>query len=198
MRPALPACTGSRLLVIVLSMLLAACGQPHEHAVPVQGQVPARDAGYSVLRKMLGDEQHLKTLRVAKSVVTLNNVSDPTRRLIDDIAAASSTGLDRLDGIAALKPRISFDSSCSSMLDRAMLDPMRLSTAKDLLMASGDEFEIRLVVSQVQALRMISELAGELRDLDPNVQRQVWLQELSGQYAALYKRAVASLSLTGK
>lgn len=186
------------MLVLAVLLCLGSCQQPDLPTAPLPEQAQARDAGYSVLRKLLGDEQHLRTLRLAKMVVSLQAISAPTRKLIDDIAAASAGDSDRLDRIAALEPRIRFDASCSTTLDRAMLDPLRLATAKELVMAPDDEFEIRLVVSQVQALRLISQLVAELGDLDPNTQRQAWLGELATRYGALYKRAVARLSLNGK
>jgi hypothetical protein len=185
------------MALCIVSLCLVSCQPPDSPAAAVPEQAQARDAGYSVLRKLLGDEQHLRVLRLAKMVVSLRAISGPTRKLIDDITDAAAGDSDRLDRVAALEPRIRFDASCSTLLDRAMLDPMRLATAKELVMAPGDEFEIRLVVSQVQALRMISQLVGELGDLDPNAQRQAWLGELSARYEALYKRAVSRLSLTG-
>ena len=186
------------LVPVVFLLCLVSCQQPDLPTASLPAQAQAMDAGYSVLHRLLGDEQHLRVLRLAKMVVSLQAISSPTRKLIDDIAAASAADSDRLDQIAALEPRIRFDASCSAMLDRAMLDPMRLATAKTLVMAPGDEFEIKLVVSQVQALYMISQLIAELGKLDPNTQRQAWLGELAGRYEALYKRAAARLSLSGK
>jgi hypothetical protein len=192
-----PACLALGLCVFVSALFLVSCDKPDTRTAPLPEQAQARDAGYRVLRKLLGDEQHLKALRLAKMVVTLQTISEPTGQLIDDIAAASSTSYDRLEQMAALEPGIRFDTSCSTILEHAVLDPLRLATAKDLVTVPGDKFEISLLVSQVQALRMISQLVMELRDLDPNAHRQAWLDKLAAEYKALYKRAIARLVLAG-
>lgn len=72
---------------------------------------------------------------------------------------------------------------------------MRLATAKELITASGEDFEVSLVLSQTQVLHLISQLLSELRELDPNPRRQGWLAELAGEYEKLYSRAVARLAV---
>jgi hypothetical protein len=183
------------IAILIFSPFLVSCDDSGHNPTPVQESDQARSIGYSLLRKLLRDEQYIKAIRLAKSVFTFRALADPTKTLIDDIAARSSEKLTELDRLATLEPAITFGESCPAMLDQAMLNALRVTTAKDLVLASKDDFEVNLVVSQIQALRMISHLLTELRDIDPNAERQAWLERLSTDYEALYRRAVARLSL---
>jgi hypothetical protein len=181
--------------VLVLLPVLAGCDAVCERCQPVSANGLPRDSGYAVLEKLLGDEAHLDTLRIVKSAVTFTRASDPTVDLIDDIATVSARGLDDLDRLVTLHPVITPEISREERLGSDILDALRVVTAWELLSASGDDFELRLVLSQVQALRLISQLLEELRELDPNPDRQAWLANLASDYEDLYDRAVARLSV---
>jgi hypothetical protein len=186
---------GLAVTVFVLLPLLAACDAVCERCQPVPADGQPLDSGYAVLKMLLGDEAHLDTLRVVKSAITFTSASDPTVDLVDDIATVSARGLDELDRLVTQAPVINLETSAEERLGSDILDALRVVTAWDLLSASGDDFELTLVLSQVQALRLISQLLEELRELDPNPARQAWLENLASDYEALYDRAVARLSV---
>lgn len=195
MRPPPRTLPGLLIALLALLPLLVSCDAVCERPQPAGAAGQPRDAGYAVLKKLLGDEEHVNTLRIVKSVVTFRKASDSTIDLIDDIATVSARGLDDLDTLVALKPAINLDASGQERLGSDILDALRITTARDLITASADEFEISLVLSQIQALRLIGQLLEELRELDPNPKRQAWLAGLAGEYEALYSRAVARLSV---
>lgn len=198
-RPALYLLSGLVITALVLLPLLTACDAACDavcaRVQPAAAAVEPRDSGYAVLRKLLGDEQHVNTLRIVKSAITFSKSSDRTIDLINDIATTSARGLDDLDALAALRPAINPETAGQERLGSEILDALRLATARELITATGEDFELSLVLSQVQVLRLISQLLGELQELDPNTRRQAWLADLAGNYEKLYGRAVARLSV---
>lgn len=196
---ALQILSGRVIAALVLLPLLTACdtacdavcGKFQSAAATVQ----PRDSGYAVLRKLLGDEKHVNTLRIVKSAITFSKSSERTVTLIDDIATTSARALDEMDALAALKPVINPDTAGREQLGSEILDALRLATARELITATGEDFEISLVLSQVQVLRLISQLLRELQELDPNTRRQAWLADLARDYESLHSRAVARLSV---
>lgn len=196
--PSLHSFRGLLAAVFVSLMFLASCdstGREPAHAVD---ENRSRDIGYDVLRTLLGDEQHIDTLSLVKTVINLRRISDLTRSLVDDIAAASAASLEDIDRLAGLDPPLVSGESSPDELDQAVIDTLRMTTATNLLMASGDDFELLLIVSQIQALRLISHLSDELRKIDPNPARQAWLTRLAARYEQFYSRAVARLSLAAE
>jgi len=183
------------VMVLVLLTFLSSCDGLTEQPPSNQGNNQLRDAGYRALKKLLGDEKRLKTFRIVKDVVTIGETSRPSATLIDDIATTSSSSLEEMDKLATLEPRIMLDKPGPTQLGGEILDALRVATAKDLITASGEEFEASLIISQAQVLRMISLLLKELSELDPNTTRQAWLEGLADKYEGFYQRAIARLMI---
>ena len=182
-------------IVLVLLPFLISCDGVSVQPCLEQENSHPRDVGYSVLRKLLSDEKNVEAFRIVKNVITFQTTTDSTNTLIDDIASTSSSSLSDIDKLATLEPVIILDEPNPAQLGREILDALRVATASDLIMASRNDFEVYLILSQTQALRLISQLLKELRELDPNVKRQAWLEDLAVEYEDLYSRAVARLSV---
>ena len=75
------------------------------------------------------------------------------------------------------------------------LDSIRMQTARDFLF-SGDDFEKKLLVSQMQVLRVISHLARELGEEETNLKRKAWLDKLAVRYENYYQQVYARLSVS--
>ncbi|MGB5474407.1 MAG: hypothetical protein WBQ78_13155 [Gammaproteobacteria bacterium] len=199
--PPLRTLPGLAVMALVVLPLLASCDAVCkavcETSQPAGEIGQPRDIGYAVLKKLLDDEQHVKTLRIVKSIITLSKASDPTAELIDDIATVSARGLDDLETLVALRPAINLDTSSQEQLGSDIFNALRVATARELITATGDDFELSLVLSQIQALRLIGQLLKEIQELDPNPKRQAWLAHLASDYETLYSRAVARLSING-
>lgn len=195
MEPRLRIIPALAVMAIALLPLLASCDCFSTHRQTEETAGLPRNAGYRALRTLLGDEQHIKTLRIVKSAVTFQATSDTTTALVNDIATTASGSLAELEKLATLEPAIIFDEPGPAQLGSEILDALRVATAWELISAPRDDFELNLVLSQTQALRLLGQLLRELRALDPNAKRQAWLAGLSENYEELYRRAVARLSV---
>jgi hypothetical protein len=181
-------------LMFVMSVLaIIAAGQ--SHANTRTSDRTHINGGYSVLKLLLEDEQHLTFIRRTKSVLTFSSISDESRKLIDEIADTSDKALEQLELLAASKPGIEFQELTEYEIAHSTLDSMRMETAKDFLF-SGDDFEKQLLVSQMQVLRVISHLAKELEEQEPNLKRKAWLNKLAVRYENYYLQVFSRLTVS--
>lgn len=186
------------MFVISVLAILAAATSSYASANTATSSSQAHlNGGYSALKLFLEDEQHLTLIRRTKSVLTFSAISAPSTKLIDEIAAASETALDELEQLAAASPGIKFEDLSEHFIAKATLNSMRMETAIDFLV-SGEDFEKSLLVSQMQVLRVISHLAKQLEQNEPNARRKAWLNQLASQFENYYQQVFARLSITAK
>lgn len=170
-------------------------------ATTVSAGNPATNAsmvsGYSVLKIFLEDEQHLTTIRRTKMVITFSDISDNSRKLIDDIADSADQALEQLEKLSQEKPLIRFEEFPDEMIVKATLDSLRMTTAKEFLFET-DDFEKNLLLSQLKVLPVISHLAQQLEEKETNPKRRAWLNELTKRYEKYYQRVNDSISISKK
>ena len=151
-------------------------------------------AGYSVLRLFLQDEQHLTTIRRVKMLVSFSGISEPSTRLIDSINDSAEQALIKLERLATLRPAIDFINYPDENIGKATFDSLRQATAKEFLFDT-DHFEKNLLLSQFKVLRVISHLAAQLAEKEPNHRRKRWLEKLAARYESHYQKINHRISL---
>jgi len=184
---------------VLITCLLGFLVFTTNHAVGAKNQQANNsiNSGYSALKLFLQDEQHLTTIRRAKTLITFRGISDKSKKLIDEIADSSETALEELEKLAAAKPVIVFKKFSDESIGKATFDSLRLATAKEFLFETED-FEKNLLISQSQILRVISHLSKELEEKETNTKRKAWLHELSKRYEKYYQQVFALISITSK
>ena len=183
------------ITLLVLALALVACIDDGKDPVSHSDVTPrSLNVGYDILRDTLRDEQHLKTIRYTKTIVTFKSISEDTEQVIDDIAQTSAVALKELEQLASLTPRIIFDINRAGQIEQMTRDALRITTAKEFL-TSKEDFEVRLLVSQTQALRFISHVTKELSDIETNTKRKEWLGMISDQFENLYLRVLSRLKV---
>jgi hypothetical protein len=184
-----------KIILLVLPLVLVACSVCEKAPVSqADGILESLNSGYGILNTTLRDEQHLKIIRLTKSIVTFKSISKPTRQIIDDIAQTSSAAVEKLEQLASLSPLIELDTEKGGQVEQMTRDAIRITTAKEFL-ASKEDFELKLLISQSLALRYISHLAKELHAIETNSERRVWLAALSDHYEKLYLRVLSRLKV---
>ena len=151
-------------------------------------------SGYSALKLFLEDEQYLTTIRRTKMVITFSDISDNSKKLIDDIADSSEQALVELEAFAQQKPVVVFEDFSEEMIAKATLDSLRMETAKEFLF-EADDFEKNLLLSQLKVLPVISHLAEQLEKKETNQKRKTWLNKLAKKYKDYYQQVDDSISL---
>lgn len=153
--------------------------------------------GYSVLKLLLEDEQHLTFIRRTQMVITFDSIGDHSARLIDAISDSSERDLEKLEKLATAKPVFLFEEFSDDAIGKATLDSLRMTTAKEFLFES-DDFEKNLLLSQLKVLRVISHLAIQLEHKETNAKRKKWLNKISNQYEDYYQQVNARITITNK
>jgi hypothetical protein len=184
-----------RIILLVLILVLVACSVCEKVPVSQSDDMLERlNSGYGILNTTLRDEQHLKIIRLTKSIVTFSSISKPTRQIIDDIAQTSSAAAEKLEQLASLPPLIKLDIEKHGQVEQMTRDAIRITTAKEFI-ASKEDFELKLLISQSLALRYLAHLTKELHVIETNSKRKVWLAALSVQYEKLYLRVLSRLKV---
>lgn len=157
--------------------------------MPAEVRATELSIGYAALLELLGDEQSVNKLLVIKSV------GASTERVIDEISAVSGEALEDLEQLGVPGAEDDVDPGAAlPVVERAARDAIEGQTARELLL-SGDTFEVRLLLSQAQALRYGHFLAIELAVRDSNEKRRDRLTQLGESYEQLHAQVFELLDV---
>ena len=182
------------LLVLCLTGMFVISDSPSVNA-STRTNTGVSSTGYSVLKLLLEDEQHLTIIRRTQMIVTFDGISDPSTRLIDKISDSSEQDLDALEKLARNRPIIQFVEFSDDAIGKATLDSLRMTTAKEFFF-EADDFEKNLLLSQLKVLRLISHLAQQLELKETNKERKDLLRKISNRYENYYQQVNALITIT--
>lgn len=153
-------------------------------AAPMQAEtaVEKRDdllIGYDLLAQSLGSEAQLKYLLWLREL-TLQGPGKEVERLMTEISKNSSKRADELEKLRKLSPEATAKPP-PSPIGNAIQATAQWDGTKEMLFPDG-EFGMRFMFLQAQATRMISVIAEETANVDPNKERQKWLQAVAKEY----------------
>ena len=169
-----------RLFTLAILLVLAGCsaGPP----LSADTSRNPRVDGYTLLGTLLADEARVG------GILTLRKPSKETEELIRAIADRCSTA-DR-DLKAFDVPRA---GSILPEVDVDVRAAIAGHTGRELVF--GDMFEVRLLLSQAEALRYGRYLAIETAKHEPDASRNAWLKALAEDLAGLRTRVVQRLAV---
>jgi hypothetical protein len=178
------------LVLAMLSIFVVGCASLHESS----SVAPARSSntnsdGYALLFDLLGDERNVSKLLIIK------RERPELRDLIRDIAQRCGKAHGRLEQFGRADRGLSLKTNGLPSIEIATRDAIGKTKAKQLLTESGKEFELRLLISQHEALTYASHLAASIAKGETNAQRSQFLRQLSSDLTIMEQR-VTSLLLT--
>jgi outer membrane murein-binding lipoprotein Lpp len=181
----------SRLFIsaaVVWVLVFAGCSSVPP-VIPIFGR-PARirDEGYSLLYTLADKQSGLDKILIIKRAGAKVSAE------IKQIAEVFSQAKERLDGFAKEDSGLSFKMSHLPSLEEKTRAAIESTTTKDLLFSSGKAFELRLLLTQVQALDYASHLANQLADQDGNPKRKEFLTRFAKQCEQHHKQVVDLLA----
>jgi hypothetical protein len=144
------------LFTVMLSAacVLTGCQSPKVTAPGGGGAARAtRNNCYSLLHQLLNDEKNVSLLRFIK------REQDDVKSLVKKIAATSATGAKLLEEFAKHDPSINLDDIRLPPGEAATREAIASTKQKELLGQTGGEFELSLLLTQLQALSYASHLA---------------------------------------
>jgi hypothetical protein len=140
------------------------------------------DHGYALLLDLLADE-----MKVA-DVLAIKSPSEATATVLRDIAAAAKDGEADLRLLLEDPPRISTDVDGLPIIETDARNRIANRETIGLLLAGGETFERRILLTQDKACGYLSALAASLATADPSPARRDLLEALAAGFDRLAAR----------
>ncbi len=194
--------TGLRALELAVAaglLALLGCAEPlagtasPKLAGPVQQDLLV---GYDLLADTLADESRLGTLDLFKTL-TLNAPNDAVAKLMHTLSDASKRRASELTRLRRLSPDVSAKPATASPIGDAITDVAKEFGKSEMLSRSGG-FDVRFVLLQAQATRMVAAMATATARFDPNAERKAWLLSLAAEYEGYRRDLIRYIEPHGK
>lgn len=173
------------IIIAFSTTLLGGCRQ--KFAAPISDaatQQQQLDAGYSLLLGLMEDESRVKDVLVIKSA------PDDTKTLLKDISTTCSEAAEQLQAFGEADPDLAMDQPGLPLLEQATRDAIASATAGRILLA-GKTFEVRILLTQAEALNYGNFLARSIAKGDTDPDRSKYLDGLASRLEQLWKRTTA-------
>jgi hypothetical protein len=173
----------ARVFIVLLTIVgFAACQTPppqSPHGAPIQS---TRNNCYSLLFQLLEKQKDVSLLRFIKEE------HHDVKNLVTRIAHTSAEDGRMLKKFAKEDPTLSLDDLRLPSGEVATRDAIAATEQKSLLHEKGDEFELRLLLTQTEALKYAWHLAMVAESKETNPDRIRGLAVLSEQMKDLYNQ----------
>ena len=171
-----------RLTVLLCLFVLAAAGcdrlQGSKSEEPPATHVDLL-IGHNLLQDSLSGEGGLGMLRVFKKL-TFGHVGEDVQNLMKALGKVSGERAEELKKLRKLEPDVSGKAPPSRIGD-AIQAAATEAGKHDMLHPDGT-FSVRFLFLQAQATRMISVIAEQTAQVEPNGERRKWLEALAKEY----------------
>jgi hypothetical protein len=136
--------------------------------------------GYTLLADTLSDESKLGTLDFFKSLM-LDAPNDAIAKMMKTLSDASKRRASQMPKLRRLEPNVAGKPTEESLIGDAITAIAKDFGKAEMLSRKGG-FDVRFVLVQAQATRMIAAMAKATARFDPNPERKAWLKELAQEY----------------
>jgi hypothetical protein len=143
-----------------------------------------RNQGYSLLYKLLSDQKDVSKLLLIKKEPA------DARDLIKRIADVSSQAAKELEALAKADPHLHLDIDGLPDAERETRDLIAKTHTKELLTKTGEKFEMRFLLTQIEALTYGSHLAVVVQNHEADENRRAVLAKISQQYQDLHQALI--------
>jgi hypothetical protein len=151
-----------------------------------------RNNSYSLLYQLLEEEKDVSILRLIKYE------NQDLKNLIKRVAATARKGGKQLDEFAKKDPSLDLKNIALPPGEDKTRDAIGDAKQKLLLHTSGSEFEITLLLTQIEALNYGAYLAKVAAANDFRPERVEYLKQLSNELLSLHDQVQARLALAPK
>ncbi|MEE2681244.1 MAG: hypothetical protein VX641_02610 [Planctomycetota bacterium] len=170
-------------------LLLGGCSRERAHRMleADSTRVAQRDAGYTLLLDLLGDESRVDGILLIKSL------PKPVAELVRAIADESQAAVGRLTDVLGQPPVVTPGNDGLPLVEVEARSRIRQWTTMALLSGRGPELERALLISQLQAVDSIRALCEALIDQEASELRRTVLGEVLAGFSSLRSRIWAQL-----
>lgn len=136
--------------------------------------------GYNLLANTLSDESRLHSLDVLKTL-QIDGTNDAIGKMMTTISDASTRRASELTKLVQLAPNVSDKPSAVSLIGEAITAAAKEIGKSEMTSRDGG-FDVRFVLLQAQATRMVAAIATAIERFEPNPERKEWLKSLAVEY----------------
>ena len=136
--------------------------------------------GFNLLADTLADESKLGLLNFFKKITFRGSVEE-VDELISTISAASGERAGELEKLRKLEPVVTGRPERSSAIGDA-ITTLAKDVGADEMLDHDESFDIRFLLLQAQATRMVAVIAAAVSEFDTNQERKDWLMIVAKQY----------------
>jgi hypothetical protein len=101
--------------------------------------------------------------------------------MMKTLSEASKRRSEELPKLRHLQPSVTGKPTDDSLIGDA-INAIAKDFGKDEMMSRAGGFDVRFVLIQAQATRMVAAMAKATARFDPNPERKAWLQRLAREY----------------
>ena len=160
----------------------------HSDVTTGAGTNQVQNEGYSLLYELLGKEKNVN------KVLLVKRETPEVRELIDEIAREASDAADQIKQFATADQTLDLNQTGLPFTERKTRSSIESARTKELLTSSGAAFELRLLMTQAEALTYGQHLAKVLGEHERDVRRRLFLEGLSRQFQRLHQKLMGLLS----
>ncbi|MEO7677024.1 MAG: hypothetical protein ABIV39_09705 [Verrucomicrobiota bacterium] len=135
--------------------------------------------GYALLYDLVSKEQNVSKLLIIK------RDSPPLKAVIQKVARESKQIAKELEQLARQNPPLNLKSTGLPVIEQKARELIEKEEGKGLLRATGQPFEFKLLLSQIEGLNYGSHLAAALVETETNAARRAFLQRTQTTLASL-------------
>lgn len=150
-----------------------------------------RNEGYSLLYDLAAKQGDLGKILLVK------NAGASVTKLVNDISHSAANLQRQLGSFAREDKRLRLRDPNLPNLETKARAAIASTTTKELLLSSGRDFEVGLLLTQVYALRYGAHLAKQLLDLEEAKERKEFLEQTAKEWEALRARVIQEIAPAG-
>jgi hypothetical protein len=143
--------------------------------------------GYTLLYEIVSQQKHIDTLLLIKVE------SDAVDTIISEMSAYSAKLEDQLVKLAKADPSLDLDRQILPAMFVRMHQSIQAEQLKDMLGATGKDFERLLLFNMSGPLNQARHLATVMHEAEPNEERKAFWKEVREQFDDYYRRVMALL-----
>jgi hypothetical protein len=168
-------------LAACMGLMDAGCDQLQKSEPAPSASAAHQDLlmGYELLANTLADESKLGALKWLKTL-TLSGPVDEVRTTMDALSKACKQRAKELEDLRKLAPDVTAEPAARSPIGDAITSVATEAGKHEML--GNSAFDLRFMLLQAQATRMISAMATAIAKYEPNSKRQKWLLEVAREY----------------
>ncbi len=174
--------------VFAIFLLVAGCAtKPTSSTAPPAAEdsrLAIRNQGYSLLYQLMSDEKDVSKILIIKK--EKSDVGDLVKKIADTCGAAAK----QMEAFTKADPHLHNKMDGLPTAEKETRDLIGKTRAKELIAKSGEKFELRILLTQSEALTYGAHLAVVVQSHENEPTRQKFLGDLSRQLQELHQSLI--------